>query len=185
MYISLTEKLAEALLYAADAYHTMGAIRHVVGGMQMTEINRAGFDSPLTIMDLWVSMIENWGEANKEYANCGDLLVGPCLVKMGKYLARMFNAMRLVRARATHITEILDNYDDLGPAFTSLQFLPCGRDCLVAFLRRFGCTTEAENFDETPQPALSLDCLSKINKAVDNYNEWLASLVRAGDGREV
>ena len=167
----------------------MGAIRHVVGSMQMKVINRAEFGSPLTILDLWVSMIENWGEANKEYAHCGNLPVGKCLVKMGKYLARMFNAMRLVRARAGGLKERLVSFGGFDPEFTSLEFLKCRREgsapqkaCAVAFLKTFGCT-EADNYDENPP--LSADCLSLINAAVDAYNKRLATLVTDKDGREV
>jgi len=55
--------LAKALLYAAEALHTRGGIRHIVGVTQMKKLSA---DS-LSTKDLWVSMIENWGEANKEY----------------------------------------------------------------------------------------------------------------------
>ena len=51
----------------------------------------------LTTSDLWVSMIENWGETNKEYEHCGGIPLEECFLKMSKYMRRMFNAMRLIR----------------------------------------------------------------------------------------
>ena len=48
--------LAEALIYAAEAYHTRGAIRHVVGGMQLKSIGGQN-NNALSTHDLWVSMI--------------------------------------------------------------------------------------------------------------------------------
>ena len=50
--------LAESLIYAAEAYHTRGAIRHVVGGMQLKSIGGQN-NNALSTHDLWVSMIEN------------------------------------------------------------------------------------------------------------------------------
>ena len=90
--------LAEALIYAAEAYHTRGAIRHVVGGMQLKTIGGQN-NNALSTHDLWVSMIENWGESNKEYNHCRQDPLTKCLLKMSKYLLRMFNAMRLLRSR--------------------------------------------------------------------------------------
>lgn len=54
---------------------------------------------PLSTYDLWVSMIENWGESNKEYKHCKDDPLKKCFLKMCKYVWRMFNAMRLIRGR--------------------------------------------------------------------------------------
>ena len=62
--MSLEGDLAKAHIYAAQAYHNRGAIRHVVGGTQIQVV-----DTLLTL-DLWVSMIENWGEVNKEFNHC-------------------------------------------------------------------------------------------------------------------
>ena len=66
--------------------------------MQMKAIGRGVFNTPLLTYDLWVSMIENWGDVNKEYKHCEDPndFVVECLNKMSGYLSRMFNVMRLV-----------------------------------------------------------------------------------------
>ena len=69
--------------------------------MQMKAIGRGVFNTPLLTYDLWVSMIENWGDVNKEYQHCEDPndFVVECLNKMSGYLSKMFNAMRLVCVR--------------------------------------------------------------------------------------
>ena len=103
----LKENVAKALLYAAEAYHTRGAIRHVVGYIQIKKKKKKKMENMrLSIYDLWVSMIENWGDANKEYQHCGNIVAAECLVKMSKYLSRMFNAMKLLRQRV----QITDRY---------------------------------------------------------------------------
>ena len=62
----------------------------------MNAIPTCQYYTPLSTYDLWVSMIENWGEANKEYKHCKLISVAECLMKMSKYLSRMFNAMRVI-----------------------------------------------------------------------------------------
>ncbi|KAL9976542.1 hypothetical protein ACROYT_G013856 [Oculina patagonica] len=64
--------LAKALMYAAEAYHTRGAIRHIVGATQMKVIDPS-LRTSLSTNDLWVSMIENWGESIKEYNHCKEI----------------------------------------------------------------------------------------------------------------
>ncbi|KAL9980149.1 hypothetical protein ACROYT_G008697 [Oculina patagonica] len=88
--------LSKALIYAAEAYHTLGAIRFVVGGTQMKVID---IKTEMTTMELWVSMIENWGESNKEYNHCRAAALEECFLKMSKYMWRLFSAMKLVRDR--------------------------------------------------------------------------------------
>jgi hypothetical protein len=75
----LTDNLARALLYAAQAYHTRGTIRHVVGGQQLGLRKYKAFN--LRSNDLLVSMIENWGE----YNHCRNKVLEECLLKMSKY----------------------------------------------------------------------------------------------------
>ena len=62
-----TDNVVKALLYTAEAYHTRGAIRHVVQGIQMKAIDSGEFNTPLLTYDLWASMIEDRGDGNKEY----------------------------------------------------------------------------------------------------------------------
>ena len=62
--------------------------------MKMIELSPR---TPLSVNDLWVSMIENWGESNKEYNHCKAAPLVKCFLKMSKYMWRVFSAMRLVR----------------------------------------------------------------------------------------
>lgn len=82
---------AVALLHAAEVYMTRGAIRHVVGEMKMGKnVGKNNLD------DYWVSILENWADANKEYnRECvrHNLKIQICLLKMCKYLRRMVEAM--------------------------------------------------------------------------------------------
>lgn len=174
--------VAKALIYAAEAYHTRGAIRHVVGGTQKEVVNMA---TELSTNDLWVSMIENWGETNKEYEHCEEEPVEVCLLKMSKYMWRMFHAMKLVRddiaAQArpglVHFTE--EAFAD--PENAMSWWLAYKRDGKTAictdknnvtqFLRQFNC---GEPVFGRP---LSHTCIEKINDKVNAYNIRLAALV--------
>ena len=60
------------LIYAAEAHHSREATRYIVGFLQMEDDK---VQSKLTLLDLWCNMIENWGDAMKDYgcaqtANC-------------------------------------------------------------------------------------------------------------------
>ena len=182
----------KALLYAAEAYHTRGAIRHVVQGIQMKAIDRGVFTTPLLTYDLWVSMIENWGDANKEYEHCGpnNLLIAACLNKMSKYLARMFNAMRLVRDRIPQdITKwrllAFGTTDD--PEAAALLWRRQGQEVpaisYFMFLKKFQCNAMVNVNAKAPvanQP-LSSNCMANINDEVNAYNAKLAALVTNKD----
>lgn len=80
------------LLYAAEAYHSRGAIRYVVGGMHLKDEN---VKAKLTLLDRWCTMLENWGDAMKEYkhANTGKETAEKKLIKMSKYLWRTWKSM--------------------------------------------------------------------------------------------
>ena len=112
-------------MYAAEAYHTRGAIRHVVGVTQMKEVEVRS----LSTEDLWVSMIENWGEANKEYHHCEEerYPLEKCLLKSSKYLWRMFNAMKFIRGRlpANEIDGLVqfDAEDFSNPEYAASKWL--------------------------------------------------------------
>lgn len=183
----------KALLYAAEAYHTRGAIRHVVQGIQMKAIDRGVFTTPLLTYDLWVSMIENWGDANKEYEHCGpnNLLIAACLNKMSKYLARMFNAMRLVRDRIPQdITKwrllAFGTTDD--PEAAALLWRRKGQavepKSYYNFLTKFQCSGMVDETAKAPAANLALSnvCMTKINSVVNAYNKKLAALVTNKDG---
>ena len=90
-----------ALMYNAEAYHTRGSVRHVVGWTQM---NRADVFSEITINDYWVSILENWADTVKEYnRECAEknALIAVCLPKMSKYFWRMLDAMFAAHGKLT------------------------------------------------------------------------------------
>ena len=106
----------------------------------------------LTKVDLWVSMIENWGEANKEYTHCGSAPLEVCFLKMSKYMWRMFSAMRLLRNcippnYRPGLVHFGEKYAD--PEFAMQMWLdykkqgataiPKQKGNVKEFLRQFGC----------------------------------------------
>ena len=186
-----TDNVVKALLYAAEAYHTRGAIRHVVQGMQMKAIERGEFNTPLLTYDLWVSMIENWGDANKEYAHCGpNVLIAACLNKMSKYLWRMFNAMRLVRVRLPSRSRqgllAFGTTDDPESATQKWRREGANADAesYYLFLKKFECNAmiNTETQRVVANTRLSVNCMTNINNKVNAYNIKLAGLVTNKDG---
>ena len=186
-----TDNVVKALLYAAEAYHTRGAIRHVVQGMQMKAIERGEFNTPLLTYDLWVSMIENWGDANKEYAHCGpNVLIAACLNKMSKYLWRMFNAMRLVRVRLPSRSRqgllAFGTTDDPESATQKWRREGANADAesYYLFLKKFECNAmiNTETKRVVANTRLSMNCMTNINNKVNAYNIKLAGLVTNKDG---
>ncbi|XP_078361861.1 uncharacterized protein LOC144646191 [Oculina patagonica] len=182
----LLGKLAGALIYAAEAYHTRGAIRHVVGGQQMKVIDLSP-RTPLSVNDLWVSMIENWGESNKEYNHCKEAPLVKCFLKMSKYMWRVFNAMRLVRARLPTearlkgVVRFGEQFSDPEHAMSMwLAFkrrgkkeIPSDIEDVKSFLLQFGCDHAVLDIQAPIPPT----CLSKMNDKINDYNKALASLV--------
>ena len=170
-------------MYAAEAYHTRGAIRHVVGVTQMKEVEVRS----LSTEDLWVSMIENWGEANKEYHHCKEerYPLEKCLLKSSKYMWRMFNAMKFIRGRLpANETDGLvqfDAEDFSNPEYAASKWLnyrqqgkseiPKDIEDVRQFFDQFHCDSVA--FGEQLSPA----CISKMNDEVSAYNVILAGLV--------
>lgn len=151
----------------------------------MKAIELAQFRTPLSALDLWVSMIENWGEANKEYKHCGNAAAGECLKKMSKYLSRMFQAMRLVRTRLPtreRLTLLSFGKED-DPEYATLLWLrykkrgknvlPTEKNSVKLFLKLFQCNALAGNTNL----ALSVDCLLKIHNIVNDYNTKLAGVL--------
>ncbi|KAL9980160.1 hypothetical protein ACROYT_G008709 [Oculina patagonica] len=177
--------LSKALIYAAEAYHTLGAIRFVVGGTQMKVID---IKTEMTTMELWVSMIENWGESNKEYNHCNSetppLPLEACFLKMSKYMWRMFSAMKLVRDRIpaperAGLLHFEGKYAD--PLYAMEMWLdykkqgktaiPRQKANVKEFLRQFQCDEPV--FGRPFSPA----CLKIMNDKVNAYNVRLAGFV--------
>ena len=173
--------LAKALIYAAEALHTRGAIRHIVGVIQMEIVNT----DLITTSDLWVSMIENWGEVNKEYNHCTGIPLEECFLKMSKYMWRMFHAMRLIWENhlpadaksglvefegtfrnPEHVMKMWLDYKKGGKKAVNKHKLDVG-----AFLGQLGCDEPVAGKQFSPT------CISKINDKVNAYNKKLAGLV--------
>ena len=80
-------------LYAAEAYHSRGAVRHVVG--------KIAYKDPrieLTFLDLWCSMIENWGDSLKELnkGTTSGISASATLIKASKYLYRTWDSIKRI-----------------------------------------------------------------------------------------
>lgn len=178
--------MSVALVYAAEAYHTRGAMRHVVGDLQMhSQVVKAG----TTVMDYWVSMIENWADSNKEYEHCTELKVEACLLKMSKYLRRTFHAMKSIYnissrvpkpGNALKAARLHPEYSSQpDPEQITLQWVSEYRGVLdeipefnkniKPFLDAVGCSGQRE------KTALDFDCMKSIQAKVMSYNNILVS----------
>ena len=135
----------------------------------------------LSLMDLWVSMIENWGESNKEFSHCLTAPLEVCFLKMSKYLWRTFNAMNLIRPKIKQ--NLRPGLVHFGGAYSDPEYamkmwldykrqgktaIPKQQNHVMQFLRQFKCD-EAQ----IGQP-ISSTCMEKMNKAVNAYNMKLA-----------
>ena len=161
----------------------------------MKAIPTCQYYTPLSTYDLWVSMIENWGEANKEYKNCKYISIAECLMKMSKYLSRMFNAMRVIRrSRLPKIDRegLLDFGTTDDPEFVTdllLRYKKSGKKLSPAaynfvrfFLDKFKCRISSHvhsNF------LLLLNCLETIQNEVNAYNKKLAANVNKAEGMKL
>lgn len=98
--------------------------------------------------DLLVSMIENWGETNKEYNICRNKVLQECWRKMSKYLWRMLDAMAVIRNRTLSfsLNTPQKNYKELD----QIPFLECP--------------------GERAGVLLSYQCMKTINNKVNMYN---------------
>ena len=168
------------MIYAAEAYHTRGAIRHVVGTIQM------GGTRPLSNNDLWVSMIENWGDAIKEYNHCKNDAISVCFLKMSKYMWRVFNAMKMM-----HELKILPPFvpplnkviDPEALTKSWLDYKKAGRSAIPnqqiiiqRFLEFFKCIVAGKDISKPFSPEGT--CLAKMNDKINEYNKAMAFIVR-------
>lgn len=135
----------------------------------------------LPLNDLWVSMIENWGETNKEYIHCQGKVLEECLLKMSKYMWRMFAAMRQLRKSISApqrgglvsfaglknpeemMSYWLDVYKRRGENKVSSN-----ENFVKSFFMALDCPGE-----NIGQP-LSYECMASINNKVDKYNKKMA-----------
>ena len=185
--------LSKALIYAAEAYHTRGAIRHVVGATQIKWID-ASLKTSLSTNDLWVSMIENWGESIKEYEHCKGKNFVDCFLTMCKYMWRVLDAMRLLRERLPsasveimsfgrcrypqYIMEMYLQYKKEGKSSTTLT--DDQLEDLRCFLDDFGCHIPGRK--DLKMAKFTPECLGKMNDRVNEYNVILATLFAKNPG---
>ena len=145
----------------------------------------------LSTEDLWVSMIENWGEANKEYHHYEASPLEVCLLKSSKYMWRMFNAMRLIWERLPP-KERVGLVQFSGEGFSNPEYaakawldyrkqakteIPKNMHHVRQFFEQFNCKPVA--FGERFSPA----CISKMNGKVNAYNLKLAGFVTDEPGK--
>ena len=159
----------------------------------MNAISTSQYYTPLSTYDLWVSMIENWGEANKECKHCKLISVAECLMKMSKYLSRMFDAMRVIRSSRLpkkdrkglldfgtvddpeFVTDLLLRYRRSGK-----ELSPAANQFVTLFLKKFKCNTFNSQLSY-----FRWDCLKKIHEKVNAYNKKLAANVNEIEGMEL
>ena len=145
-------------------------------------MNVIDISTSLSLMDLWVSMIENWGESNKEFGHCQMEPLEVCFLKMSKYMWRMFNAMNLIRNEIKPENRLgLVHYGEGtgDPEYAMRMWLdykrqgktaiPRQQDKVLQFLRQFKCDNA-----QIGQP-ISSTCIAKMNEKVNAYNERLAA----------
>ena len=159
----------------------------------MNAIPTSQYYTPLSTYDLWVSMIENWGEANKECKHCRNISVAKCLMKMSKYLSRMFDAMRVIRRSRLpekdrkglldfgtvddpeFVTDLLLRYRRSGK-----ELSPAANQFVTLFLKKFKC-----NIFNSQLSYFRSDCLKKIHEKVNAYNKKLAADVNEIEGMKL
>ena len=173
-------------MYAAEAYHTKGAMRHVVGVLQLKNME---INNGMTMIDYWVSMIENWADANKVFGHCGNKKVTECLLSMAKYLYRTFDALTIIKNTLCNTRKLINalkvafketsteckrnNINVAGEKFKywianykgRMTDLPPNE--LKQFVRSVGCPPQ------DPGLALKVECMNKIQNLVKGFNDLL------------
>lgn len=139
---------AIARTYASEAYLTRGAIRVVVGSQQM----KSNFiENRLTLLDHWVSAIENYGDILKVYKReCKerDLKVRVCLLKLSKYMWRTFVSIQtLLGASDINLKTGSDNDEEAIKRFLDARGKPVKiTDNWVKCFKDAGKTEIAEQY---------------------------------------
>ena len=105
-------KVMLGLLYAAEAYHSRGAARCVVGVLQMRDPR---IESKITILDLWCSLLENWGDSLKEFKHATESKIpaSNTLIKMSKYLFRTWKTASKIKTSIMLTDVTVTNLQDL------------------------------------------------------------------------
>ena len=113
----IKQLLSEAIFFAAEAYHSEGAIKHVVAGIQggkltdeekketperqkaILEQKRKAANDKLTMADILQSFNEQLGDFMKDYGHLSGGTAGNMYIKSSKYVDRMLDAMLILKDR--------------------------------------------------------------------------------------
>jgi len=89
--------LGDAIFHASEAYHSEGAVNHVVAGLQGE--NAAAALAALKPEELRQSFNEQFGDFMKDAGHCADATDGRMFYRSSKYIYRMFDAVGLLGSR--------------------------------------------------------------------------------------
>lgn len=148
------------------------------------------------MIDLWVSMIENWGEVNKEYNHhCDKVNLQKCLVKLSKYFWRTLSAMKALDRFIPPFRRkgLIDFSGEMNPeaimdhwlqtykrnCLDEINNTEIERERLNIFFTKFGCRTEAISLFFS----FSHKCLESINQFVVRYTAELPNALPLQTGR--
>ncbi len=88
---------SDAIFFAAEAYHSEGAVKHIVAGLQGDDAGAAL--AGLTGGEFLQSLNEQFGDFLKDCAHYADAPAGKLFYRSSKYLYRMFDAAYQLRTR--------------------------------------------------------------------------------------
>jgi len=173
-----------SLIYTPEAYHSRGSLRYVVGWTQMRDDS---IKDNITPLDLWTSMLENFGDVMRVFLRCKDFHEGKnalpaeeCLLRMSKYLWRTFLGMK-------DIFGVMDSdqqtaLKDVSPIeeitrFWLFKSKKVGESTITkieyvkTFFDFFGCKTDGIGI------VIHSECMDKIFEVMKPYNQKLAEQV--------
>ncbi len=90
--------LGDAIFFAAEAYHSEGAVKHVVAGLQGDKAQEAL--AALKPEDLLQSFNEQFGDLMKDVGHYADAPEGKLYYRTSKYVFRLFDAVKLLEGKA-------------------------------------------------------------------------------------
>ena len=190
-YAKYVEKIAnpsekdEALLYSAlsriyasEAYLTRGAIRVVVGSQQM---EKQKIKESLTALDHWTSLIENYGDMQKDYEReCKKRMMNmyACLLKLSKYMWRAFESMNtllnvLEKEKITSHADDNDFYTPMNEGTKAIERFSSAKPSPVQIANNWvkcfkdkGKSQIEKEYSDKECPEVKLGSLSKKNWAM-------------------
>lgn len=172
-----------ALIYSTESYHSRGVVRYVVGWTQMRD---NGIKDNITPLDLWTSMLENWGNSMREWNLCMHSKVGErqvaeeCLVRMSKYMWRTFLTMKDIYG----VLDEKNGLKDISSVEESMRnwlynLKKAGEMKITKegevknFMDFFGCNPATDGVGKV----ISEDCIDRIFDYIKPYSFRLMALV--------